>query len=180
MLPSKVGLSQRRNAATPEDGFRGILERESRAATQPAASQRAQPCSRTPAAADRREDRLEPPRISSKGHTADSQALHPPLPLRAIQVSIFLAVVIIRNYILDWSSRTTLGKQSVLLRRGSTERGQGAKSLPANGTRPQAPCLCPLRHSLIAPEGSHPKPIDKLFLMRNYFIDWTEFMSVNC
>lgn len=149
--------------------------REGQAVTQPAASDRALPLpSPAPALLQLQTGtKTSCSHLSSfpKGYKAESQTLHAPLPLISGQVSIFLAAVIIKNYILDWSPRTTIEKWSVLLRRGSTKRGQGAKSLPANGTWQKAPCLCLLCRSLIMPEDSHPPPVDKLFLMRNYLID---------
>ena len=155
-FPQKLGSHDDARRQQRKMGSKTFHRREGRAVTQPAASERAltsaRSCSPTPTAAGQHKDQATPhpfPKVTR-------QTLHAPLPLISIQVSIFLAVVIIRNYTLDCSSRTTLGKRSVSLRRGSTKRGQGAKPLPANGTRQKAPCLCLLRRSLVAPEDSHP------------------------
>lgn len=102
-----------------------------------------------------------------KGCPAASQALQASLPLISIQVSVFLAVVIIRNYLVGCSSRSKL--EGAVLLREAAQRGAGMGTTACKWDTAQSALelLALPRHASDYPQI----PLDELFSMRNFYTD---------
>lgn len=102
-----------------------------------------------------------------KGCPAASQTLQASLPLISTQVSVFLAVVIIRNYIVGWFSRSKLEGAVLLGEAAQRGAGMGTTACKWDTAQSALELLALPRHASNYPQI----PLDELFSMGNFYTD---------